>query len=271
MDTLNGPVVNLDSLYGVDHPVVASTPSNRVSSNYKFYPTNEIISCLKDVGWHVRSISKTKTRIPGKSAFSKHIVRLRNNEITKKYSVGDNIPEMVVINSHDGTSSLQFMAGIYRLVCSNGLVVKSADFGNIIIPHRKVDFTEVIKAATSFSEIAEKSATRVEAWRKIILPDSHKMQFAKEAAQLRYKDDSHAAVVHPEWLLLPRRGADCKTDYWTTVNKVQENLIVGGTTFTDTNARRGYSTVRRVRGANRDLELNKGLWELAEKYAPLAA
>ena len=46
-------------------------------------------------------------------------------------TVGDSIPEMVLINSNNGSRAFRFEAGIFRLVCENGMIIKEADFGSI--------------------------------------------------------------------------------------------------------------------------------------------
>ncbi len=38
-------------------------------------------------------------------------------------------PQILLTNSHDGKAAFNFRVGIFRLVCSNGLVISDADFG----------------------------------------------------------------------------------------------------------------------------------------------
>jgi hypothetical protein len=54
--------------------------------------------------------------------------------------------EIILINSHDGASSYQMLAGMFRFVCCNGLVVgKVVD--DIRIPHKGNIQGEVIEGA----------------------------------------------------------------------------------------------------------------------------
>jgi len=48
------------------------------------------------------------------------------------------VPEIVLTNSHDGYASFQLMAGVFKFVCSNGMIVadslvenKTSDFETI--------------------------------------------------------------------------------------------------------------------------------------------
>jgi hypothetical protein len=64
---------------------------------------------------------QSRTRIPGKGDFTLHMVRFRHAEHLSPLAVGAEVPELVLVNSHDGASAYKFMAGVFRLVCSNGV------------------------------------------------------------------------------------------------------------------------------------------------------
>ncbi|ETJ42576.1 hypothetical protein Q604_UNBC03454G0001, partial [human gut metagenome] len=51
-------------------------------------------------------------------AYTKHMLRLRRaGEIN-----GEHVPEIILLNSHAGTSSYQMLPGYFRFVCQNGCV-----------------------------------------------------------------------------------------------------------------------------------------------------
>ncbi len=88
---------------------------SKLSDRYTVVPTIDVVEKFIDNGWQVSSAKQV-----GKTAFAKHQVRLRNAELPQ---VGDSLLEAVITNSHNGTSTLQVGAGLFRLVCSNGLTV----------------------------------------------------------------------------------------------------------------------------------------------------
>ena len=49
--------------------------------------------------------------------------------------VGTVFPQILLTNSHDGKNSFQFQAGLYRLICSNGLVIADTQFEAVKIRH----------------------------------------------------------------------------------------------------------------------------------------
>ena len=59
-------------------------------------------------------------------------------------SDGDTVfPQILMTNSHDGKNSFQFQAGLYRLVCSNGLVIADAQFEDVKMRHMGYSFEDL--------------------------------------------------------------------------------------------------------------------------------
>lgn len=114
--------------------VFSHKPWQEVSDKYGFVPTIEVVDMLRAEGFAVVRATQSRTRIPGKEPFTRHMVRLRHRSLLET-GAHEEVPEIVLVNSHDGNCSYQFMAGIFRLVCSNGLIVQSADFGRLRIRH----------------------------------------------------------------------------------------------------------------------------------------
>jgi hypothetical protein len=73
--------------------------------------------------------------------------------------------------------------------------------------------------------------------------------------------------VDAETLLKSRRTEDEGTDLWTTMNRVQENLVQGGLSDFHRERRGRLRSVRALRGIDSKVSLNKGLWGLAEQLA----
>src|SRR3990167_6360102 len=93
-------------------------------ASYKYIPitTQRIIERLKLQGYTVSQFQKSRVRKTSKEGYQKHIVRLRHPSLGA-LTVGDNIPEIVLINSYDRSSAVQFILCVYRMVCANGLMV----------------------------------------------------------------------------------------------------------------------------------------------------
>ena len=108
-----------DAIRAVAPSVFASEAHESRSERYSYVPTIDVLAGLRREGFEVFDARQSRSRIEGKSDFTKHMLRLRPAGAVK---VAESVPEVVLVNSHDGTSSYQMMQGLYRLVCSNGMI-----------------------------------------------------------------------------------------------------------------------------------------------------
>jgi hypothetical protein len=202
-------------------------------------------------------------REPDGSGYQKHMVRFRrfdNNDL----SVGDTFVELVMTNSHDGKSSFQFMAGLFRLACSNGLTVSQSTFDNICMRHTDYSLDNMTTVVGEVVNKAPLMLDTVREYQSIKLTPAESEVFAKSAIPLRFEPEQ---TVYPKELLRPRRNVDADNSLWTTLNVVQENIIRGGVRAysTDENGRQQRRRSREVRAIDSDIKLNRSLWTLAEE------
>jgi hypothetical protein len=239
------------------------------SAKYTHLPTSKVIEYMQEADFLPVHAVETKARKADKRGFQKHMIRFRHQGLTAL--VGDSLPEIVVINSHDGSTGLQLWSGIFRMVCANGLVVASETYGKVSLPHRGDLQGKVIDASYKVIENANKALVGVQEWSKIDMSRMDQLDFAAAALVARY-DDLKAAPVWPHDILKVNRAEDAKTDLWTTFNVVQENLIRGGISTVKQldNGRYGVRSIRPVRGVGRNVDLNADLWRLADSYAKVA-
>lgn len=255
-------IITEDQLKTLTPSVFSVSPHEKTSSKYAVIPTIECIRGLSKEGFYPVEAKESRCRNADNKPFAKHSIRFRREGMV---AVGGNVPEIVMINSHDGTSSYQLRAGIYRLVCANGLVV-----GNDLF-HRKIrhqgDVVEkVVESAGEIIEIMPHAIQIAGEWKSINLDKEQKQAYAESAKLLKW--DITEPNILPERLLNPRRYADIGDDLWTTFNTVQEHLIRGGVRYYDSESRRRGST-RAVNSVSENSRINKALWNLTEKMAEL--
>ena len=248
--TIIPPALNLERIPSV----YATHPSTKVSERYGFIPTSAVVHALEQAGFvAVRAQVARASR--ERVAFAKHLIRFRHREHLGP-QVGDWLPEVVLVNSHDGSSSYQIMAGVYRLVCANGMIVGNS-FAEARIRHTKNAPDEIVDASFRVIEALPKITDDIESMQAVALEEGERLAFATAALTLRYPENP---PIRPEQLLDTRRGADTANDLWTGFNVVQENLLRGGQRRTDSRRRtRGISSV------SEDVRLNRALWTLAEE------
>jgi len=250
--------MNTDQLRRAAPSIFATQPYNKMSDKYRFIPTIDILSALEEEGFTPFSAKENAVRIEDKKGFARHVIRLRNNDTMKQ--VGDLVPEVVLMNSHDGSSSFQLSAGIYRLVCANGMIVGN-DAVSARIRHSG-DVGDVIEGVFDVVKEMPNILKQIESWQAIDLDVKQRNALAAAAVPLRWKDEQS---VRAHDLLFTHRGVDAKTDLWTTFNVIQENIIKGGVRSTGVTGRRSRS--RSVASVAEDQRLNKALWILADQMA----
>lgn len=240
---------------------------SKTSDRYAFVPTSSVIDAMRSAGFMPVKAQQSRTRIEEKRNFTKHMIRFRPENVAMS-TVGDSSLEIVLVNSHDGTSRYELSAGVFRLVCTNGMLVSDGLIGSVKIKHMGDVIERVIESSNKLLADAPKVAETIGKWRTIDLNFQEQLALAEAAHTVRFDEDSTlAAAIQPESLLASRRYADNGTDLWSTMNRIQENVIKGNVRGRTAGFRRVKS--RAVNGIDADVRLNKAIWTLAAKVAEI--
>ncbi len=246
------------------------------SERYAYIPTREVINGLRSNGFVPMFAKQGNSRVPGKADFTKHLIRFRHEgQKAGMQKVGDTYPEVILVNSHDGTSAYKIMAGLFRLVCLNGMVVSDREFANVSIPHKGNVTDLVIEGSYTVLDESRKALEAADVWAGVTLSRDEQVAMAEAAHTLRFGDaeGETETPIKPEQLLTVRRQADSGSDLWRTANTLQENVIRGGLSAwgRDANNRPRRTTTREVKGIDADVKINKALWMLSERMAQIKA
>lgn len=244
--------------------IYASGPMQGVSSRYTFVPTARIVDGLREHDWVPVDVEEQRIRKEARRGFQKHMIRFRRAE--QMQTLDEWNVELVLLNSHDRGCAYQLHAGIYRRICSNGLVVSEGSFEAIRFRHSKLETDEVVRASFRLLEFIPKIGEQVTRFRSRQLEARESLDLARHAMLLRYPSIEESPV-DAETLLKPRRTEDAGTDLWITMNRVQENLVQGGLSDFHRDRRGRLRSVRALRGIDSKVSINKGLWGLAEQLA----
>lgn len=227
-----------------------------VSSKYVFIDTKQVISKLTENGYYVTQSNQLKPRRRDAETV-RHFVRMRHK--SSQVEVNGTVPEIVVVNAHDGSSSLRFMAGLFRIVCSNGLIVQQTSTSFARVVHNRNAEQEALVAAQKVLVEAQENARRIELFRLRVMKPIEVMEFATLASR-----DIWSGKIDPESLLTVRRPEDEAPNLWSVFNRVQENLIKGGVPGKSTNGRN--TRTHGIRAMDNSLKVNIKLWQLAEEF-----
>jgi len=243
--------------------IFTKTPSNEVSKHYTHIPTIKVIEDMRTLGWDVINTQEVNAR-KGKG-FQKHLVVFRNNDIVINGSDGDIVyPQILLTNSHDGKNSFKFQAGLFRLVCSNGLVIATTQFEAVKMRHMGYTFEEL---QINIREMVEKLPLTVESMNKMKsteIEQEKAIDFAKECLKTRFKEDELKRIkIDINDLLTPTRPEDQGKDLWSIFNVVQEKIIDGDFKYISGGKVR---KARRIKNFIQDQKVNSELFEVALNY-----
>ena len=267
MPTLSMPteikVLSLDQAREKAPAIFATKPADYINLNrYKFTPTTDIIEHMDTMGWKLTNAKQSKTKVPLRQNFGVHITEFQHPDLYIKNSEGgvEARPTVVLLNSHDGSRPINFEMGLFRLVCSNGLMVKDKDFGGFKERHTKYTLQEVQNMIEQKMLGLNSTVEKINRWSGIEMSAKDRRAFAIDALALRLGEEKVAEDYEIMEILSPRRDADAPNTLWHTFNRVQENIIRGGYQMNN-------RTARPITNPIQDMVLNQGLWSLADQYA----
>jgi hypothetical protein len=238
-------------------------PHFEVSEKYHFIPTIEVLEEIKSHNWHPVSVSQAGVRDGEKEGYQQHLVRFRHFE--DLLNPQDNAVELLLFNSHDRSKSFSISAGIFRFVCANGLVISDSVFETYKIKHLGDRENDVANAVANITALKPKLMAKIETLESIKLNNSEKESFAKSTIPLRF--EKHLQIDHND-LLIPHRDEDKKDDLYTVLNVIQENLIRGNVSGVNKDTGRRF-TSKEITSISKDVDVNKGIWEIAERIATI--
>lgn len=259
----NGSIaLNNEAIMRLAPSVFAESAHESRSARYAYIPTSEVLEGLRREGFGVFFAMQSKTRKEGMADHTKHMLRLRHVDALGR----EDSNEIILINSHNGSSGYQMLGGAFRSVCTNSLVCGDV-VSDIRIRHSGNAQHEVIQGAFHLMDQFTKIDESRESFKARELTPGEQNAYARAAIVARFDVETpDLSPVMAEAVLTPRRFEDRKQDLWTTFNRVQENLINGGleTRKVDERGKVKRGRTRAIGGIDQNTTLNRALWTLAE-------
>ena len=263
LDIRNMDFIDKSEIKKRANSIFTTTGSPSTSDKYAHISTEKIIDDMELLGWGVVDAKQVKAR---KSVgFQKHLVVFRNSEIVIDGADGDTVfPQILLTNSHDGKNAFTFTAGLFRMICENGLVVCNQEFENLKIRHYGYDFEELEKTINAMVEKLPLTVESMNRFKTTVLNSNQMLDFAKRALNSRFTDSELEHItIDLNDLLTPSRDEDKGNDMWSVFNTVQEKLTHGLFNY-------GYGSknrkARKIKNFNKDMELNNKLYQLANEF-----
>lgn len=251
-------------------PAVYTTqPHPKVSDRYSFLPTYQLIDDMEKLGWKVSDAKMALTKNNVQKTYGKHMITFFNPDIFIKDDQGgvEAYPQVVVVNNHRGYGKLRFELGVFRLVCSNGLIVKDKDMGSFVLRHIGYSFEELRELVNKAVDALPSVVTKINKFTERIMTKEEQIEFAKKALAIRFDEEKVMSVTDEQIndMLTPLRAQDTGDDLYKVFNRVQESIIRGGFSI-QSKTKSGSKKVRKISNMLKDLDVNGQLWVLADEY-----
>lgn len=256
-----------DQLRAVVPAIFAEEQHDSRSARYVYVPTFKLLDGLRREGWQPFFACQAKPRDSDRMGHAKHMLRLRRQD---DIGAGE-AAEVVLLNSHDGTSAYQMFAGLLRFVCTNSLIAGDK-FEEVRVPHKGNIQDQIIEGAYTVAQDFPRLIDAAAEMKGCQLAIPEKTAFARAALVARYGED--APPVTDAQLLRPRRNDDYGNSLWATMNVVQENIIRGGVpgvTRDDAGRPIRRARTRQINGIDQNVGINRALWTLAQEMQAIKA
>lgn len=260
---MNQQILTKQELKNKVPSIYGKKPLSYLSDKYTHINSEKIVDYFGELGWHPVSAfqQKLKSNSTKRTIDTQiHTIRFANPSYEPLMKQkGDLIPNLVLKNSHNGSSKLWLSAGIFRVVCSNGLVVADKMFGELFRKHtgnKEEIFEAVYKVERNFDTVWNK----VDEYASIQLSKKQIVSFAIKAIELNWGNNS---LVTPQDVLKVRRKEDENETLWSTFNILQENIMKGGISYISNNQKEKQT--KEVNGL-KSVGFNMNLWMLMEAF-----
>jgi len=247
--------------------VFTMNPSNEVSDKYTHIPTEEVINDMEELGWGVVDAKEVKARTKSTKGFQKHLLVFRNNDIVINGEDGDTVfPQILLTNSHDGKNAFTFTAGLFRMICENGLVIADTEFEDVKMRHMGYTFEDL---QSMIKEMVEKLPLTVESMNKmkaVELEGEQVLELAKSLLDIRVEGTDNTfndiAITN---VLESQRKEDEGMGLWEVFNRVQENIINGNFYYNTKSGKQRQARI--IKNFKQDIDLNRNMFAKALEFA----
>lgn len=241
--------------------LLTQTTGLNMSERYAPLATGEIVSLLEAKGFQLKSSNAVKVRQASSEGFQRHLMRFSHPDFES--ALVNSRPDLVIINSYDGSSSINLMLGVYRYACANGLIAGTG-LGGASIRHVGDVEAKLIASASQVVSAVPKLVTEVQWLQLRQTTVAERVEFTKRAFELRIPTPGAQLMSIPSII----RREDTGVDAWTLFNVWQEMIMRRGFRYHDPNpapSQGHYKTARAIKSIGRSTQLNQSLWDLTQE------
>tara|TARA_Y100000389_G_scaffold95299_1_gene91973 strand:- start:335 stop:1144 length:810 start_codon:yes stop_codon:yes gene_type:complete len=255
--------LNKKELSEIAPSIFTMIPSSEVSDKYTHIPTEKVIDDMELLGWKPVDAKEVKARTKSTQGVQKHMIVFRNNDVVINGDDGDTVfPQILMTNSHDGKNAFQFTAGLFRMICENGLVIADTEFEDIKMRHMGYTFEDLQDLIKDMVEKLPLTVDSMNKMKAVELEEEQMFNLAKDLLNIRvdgtentYPDEAIGEVLNIQ------RKKDEGNGLWEVFNRIQENIIEGNFEYITKGGKKRQARV--IKNFKQDMDVNKKMFSKA--------
>ena len=255
--------LNKKELSEIAPSIFTMVPSSEVSDKYTHIPTEKVIDDMELLGWKPVDAKEVKARTKSTQGVQKHMIVFRNNDVVINGEDGDTVfPQILMTNSHDGKNAFQFTAGLFRMICENGLVIADTEFEDIKMRHMGYTFEDLQDLIKDMVEKLPLTVDSMNKMKAVELEEEQMFNLAKDLLNIRvdgtentYPDEAIGEVLNIQ------RKKDEGNGLWEVFNRIQENIIEGNFEYITKGGKKRQARV--IKNFKQDMDVNKKMFSKA--------
>ena len=255
--------MNKEVMSEIAPSIFTMTPSKEVTDKYTHIPTEKVIDDMELLGWKPVDAKQVNARTKGTSGFQKHMIVFRNDDVVINGEDGDTVfPQILMTNSHDGKNSFQFTAGLFRMICENGLVIADKTFEDVKMRHMGYTFEDLQDLIKDMVEKLPLTVDSMNKMKAVELEEEQMFNLAKDLLNIRvdgtentYPDEAIGEVLNIQ------RKKDEGNGLWEVFNRIQENIIEGNFEYITKGGKKRQARV--IKNFKQDMDVNKKMFSKA--------
>lgn len=214
----------------ITNPIEQVKKHENMKETYGFVKTDDILQAFSNKGWEIQSQDVANTRKQDKVGYQKHLIRLVHPDheiIPGLREEHKSRPQLCLLNSHDGTTSLRMFLGLIRFACMNGIIAGTA-LNDIKLVHSKNITSRVPDAIDYISHSLPQLIEQIQVLNNKTFTNAALKEFVKLCVDARLSNVHNIVKVDYDSALRTVRLEDRGNDAFTIMNKVQERVLRGG-------------------------------------------
>jgi hypothetical protein len=251
--------------------IFSDTKAARLTNRYASLQTSSLLPVMADYGYFPTQAAQKRSR-KGTPEHSSHLIAFSRAD---DMFAGDIRPEIVLYNSHDGTSAVKLFAGAFRFICSNGIV--AGEGFNAKVNHTVNGMRGFEDMLRGVVDSMPKLMDTISTLKQRQLDADQRYQLAKQAVTTRWNILDTISDVTPKGVyateqtvqqaLSFRRYEDSTADAFTVWNRLQENILRGHLFVRSVTNNEGYVNIkdrkaRPVNSVSEHVRINRELFDL---------